>query len=105
MSLEAFDCSGKIAASCIFEPLGYEIIPRGKRRVERSSMLVKVGDHLLPNRDHRIQQQFANLVPDEGILRINDITIAYVILVLERNTMVSETMGSNHALVVGVILV
>ncbi|KIM38661.1 hypothetical protein M413DRAFT_240231 [Hebeloma cylindrosporum] len=71
--------------SGIFEPLSNERIPTGRRKLNHPSgrfSRVRV-NNLLPDGNHCMEQLFANLVADERIFRIDNITIAYRVLILK----------------------
>ena len=73
----------EIMTSRIVEPPGDENVPRGKRMEERNSWLIEVDNQFPSDRDRCVKQWFTDLTPDEGILRIDYIRIAYAILILE----------------------
>ncbi|KAI0289047.1 hypothetical protein BC826DRAFT_639494 [Russula brevipes] len=92
-------------ASRVVEPLCNERARVGQRRGENGLMLFEVRNELLADRGHRFKQRLSDLVADKWIGGIDDVAIADAVLIFESDAAVGQSVGGEHALIVGVVLV
>lgn len=77
----------------------------GQCRVKSSLTLFEVCDELPADHDHCLEQRLANLVADERIGGVDDVAIADAVFIFKCGTTIGQSVGGDHALVIGVVLV
>ena len=68
-------------------------------------MFFEVRDELFTDCDHCLEQWLSDLTADERVGGIDDVVVAYVICIAQHDTAMSQSVGSDHALIVSMVLI